>query len=175
MTLLKKMRINLNLQKKVQENNLIDLNQELLFLSQFGLFNIAHAQIPNNSFDELKLHYDVCHKTNELDQASLYAQKISILYGLSGLYLYFPVQLSLIQKDKQLGEIVDQQLIKLLSLILFVEKNLPSNNHIEWITKTKTECLALCNETVKQEIQSEANDVCLYLEEIANKLLTPGP
>ena len=153
---------------------MVDLNQELLFLSQLGLFNIAHAQIPNNSFDELKLHYDVCHKNNDLDQASLFAQKISILYGLSGLYLYFPVQLSLIQRDKHFDEIVDQQLIKLLSLILFVEKNLPSNNHIEWITKIKTECLALCNEKVKQEIQSEANDICLYLEEISSKPLTPN-
>lgn len=131
--------------------------RELGFLSKHGMFRDADLRIPDDSFDNLLASYQISIINSDLQKAKLFSQKLSILYGFKGLYLYLPVQLSLIEKDQENQEIIDQALIKTLSLIFFIEKSNPSDAPLDTINEQKQKCLEMCQAEVKDEICYEAN------------------
>ena len=106
---------------------------------------------------------------NDIHSANRIAKKISILYGLSGLILYFDTSFLLSQQDKLHHEIIDQDVIKALSLIYFVEKNLPDDFNHEQINEIEKKFISICNPKSKDEIISEARDLCeFYITEYKN-------
>lgn len=129
-----------------------NLNASLEFLSKMSLFQNANRQIKDASFDDLHAEFQDKLKRDDLDKASIIAKKISILYGLKGLYLYVPVELSRIKIDKDQGEIIDQDLMKLLSLILYIEHNVTSAQDKEWAQLQRSISLSLCDSQQKRDI-----------------------
>ena len=140
-----------------------NLNASLEFLSKMGLFQSANRQIKDASFEDLHAEFQDKLKNNDLDNASIIAKKISILYGLKGLYLYVPVELSRIKSDKEKGEIIDQALMQLLSLILFIEHNVTSAHDREWVQLQKSISLSMCDSPQKKDnLEKEAETLSRF-------------
>lgn len=134
-----------------------NLNASLEFLSKVGMFYNANRLVKAASFEELHASYLDKLNTENFEQASLIAKKASILYGLKGLYLFVPVELKKIEIDKEDGEIIDQALMRLLSLILFIEHNATSTQDQDWIKSQKSLCLLMCDsEKKRSDIEIEA-------------------
>lgn len=140
------------------------LNTSLDFLSKIGLFQNANRQIKDASFEVLNAVFQSKLKTNDLEHASLIAKKTCILYGLKGLYLYVPVELLKIKRDKDQGEMIDQALMQLLSLILYIEHNIVSLNDKDWVKTQKSICLGMCDSQQKRNnLEQEAEILsCCY-------------
>jgi hypothetical protein len=135
------------------------LDQPLPLLGRLGLFHVAEAYVKSDTYETLKANFDAYVQEDKLTDALLVAQKISILYGLPGLYLYLPFKLDMLREAHAEDEMIAQALIQTLSLILFVETNLEpdkSSQHA-WTVLQKNTCLALCEEQDKHEIISEAD------------------
>lgn len=136
----------------------------LPFLATRTMFWKANQTIQDDSFDNLVKKYQESILQKDLNQAKLIAQKISILYGFKGLYLYVPVQVDLIKIDKNNHELIGQALIKVLSLIFFIEKHSSVDLKKTVLNAHKETCLALCHDNEKAEITSEAEHLAdLYL------------
>ncbi len=136
----------------------------LPFLATHTMFWKANQTIQDDSFDNLVKKYQDSLLQMDLEQAKLITQKISILYGLKGLYLYIPVQVDLIKTDKKNHEVIGQALIKVLSLIFFIEKYASADPEKILLNTHKETCLALCDDKEKAEITSEAECLAnLYL------------
>lgn len=136
----------------------------LPFLATHTMFLKANQTIQDDSFDNLVQKYQDSMLKRDLNQAKLITQKISILYGLEGLYLYVPVQLDLIKTDKKNHELIGQALIKVLALIFFIEKHSSADPAKILLNAHKETCLALCDDKEKAEITSEAEHLAnLYL------------
>lgn len=98
------------------------LKKAMPFLTVPGAFYAANQTIKDQEFVSLKRSCEEKKSEGALGEAILYAQKASILYGISGLMLYFPLRYeSLIQEQKK-GELIDQDLVQVLGLILFAKE-----------------------------------------------------
>lgn len=127
----------------------------LQFLTHPLFFAHANKKIQDNNYAILKKNYDNYMQNKDYDNASLYAQKISIQYGAEGLLLYVHAQLKIIEIEKNNGEYIAQLVIKTLSFLLFAQSilHLPD---IEY-QKYQNDILDIYNETPKQDVLSEAH------------------
>jgi hypothetical protein len=135
------------------------LDQPLPLLGRLGLFHVAKAYVQDGTYETLKAKFDEHVHEDRLKDALLVAQKISILYGLQGLYLYLPFKLEMLREAHAEHDMIAQALIQTLSLILFVETNLgPDERSLHaWTVLQKNACLALCEGQDKHDIVSEAD------------------
>ncbi len=147
-----------------------DTKKDLGFSKIPGLFFRANHEIPNLPIESLINKYDNAMKKSDYDTANSVAEKICILYGVDGLSLYFNVSILLAQKNKQDNEIIDQEIIKVLSLVFFVEKNLPTSFSEEKMASIEKELVAICDASSKDEIISEAHSLCNYYINTVNTL-----
>lgn len=122
-------------------------------------FFMANRKIRENQYEKLLSEYKKCIKENNLDKASLISQKISLLYGLKGLYLYLPLQIKKLQKNKANLEVIDNELSKVLALILFAEMH---GIEDQLLTAQKQICLELCDENSINEVNREAGDLASF-------------
>ncbi|PJD92524.1 MAG: hypothetical protein CK424_05315 [Legionella sp.] len=136
-----------------------DIKESFPFLAEKSMFQFANTRIPADSYAALRSLYEEHLEANHLGQANLLAQKLSILYGFKGLYLYLPLQLSLLEHEKNIDhEMIGQALIKVLSLLFFIEKNASPDSDNEWINTQKEHCYALFeNDNEKREGEREAH------------------
>lgn len=136
-----------------------NINDSLPFLAQRSMFQLADKKIPDDTFERLQSLYQQYLEQHELGKAKLLAQKLSILYGYKGLYLYLPIQLSLLENEKNHEhELIGQALIQVLSLIFFIEKNASQGVDREWLNTQKQHCFLLCdNDVEKREVLREAD------------------
>ena len=150
---------------KIKDNTMHDLNKSLAFLKISGLFFVANDEIPDLTMDDLNNLYHEAMIKLDFNRARLVAEKISILYGIKGLIPYFNVSFLLAQRNKYSHEIIDQDVIKVLSLIFFVEKNVPSEFNCTQLDEVKEKFISICDQISKDEIISEAYDLCkLYMK-----------
>lgn len=127
------------------------------------IFREANQQIINDSYENLKLFYersvkeyeDMINTDSEISSittATLIAEKIIILYGMQHLPLYFSVHLQYLKLQEKNGAYVQQDLIKLLSLILFAK-----SHHI--ISQNDSKKLHdACMELIAKESHKDIND-----------------
>lgn len=108
------------------------MGEEIMpFLTVPGAFYAADQSIHDQEFVLLKRGCEEKESEGALGEALLYAQKASILYGIPGLMLYFPLRYeSLVQEQKE-GELIDQALVQVLGLILFAQKWLKNQTSTE--------------------------------------------
>lgn len=147
-----------------------DIRESLPFLKMPGLFFAANRQIPDLPMDDLNEMFNDAMKKSDLNLANRIAEKISILYGINGLMLYFNASYLLAQENVKSHEIIDQDVIKILSLIFFVEKNLPADFDGKQIDELKEKFTSLCDQNSKDEIISEAHDVCEHYTDTVLKI-----
>lgn len=133
-----------------------NLAGSLSFLANLGIFSRAEHLISDLSLHELQNSYEHLLKQNELEQASLVAQKISVKYGEIGLMLYFNIQLILLKNRLEAKEQIDQDIIFTLGLVLFVEENTRNKPSKDIVDDLKSKLLSMCNQRNKEEIFSEA-------------------
>ena len=137
---------------------MLNNNPSFAFLFHCGLFSHANKMIADKNFIDLKDEYNACITPN-LQQACAIAEKASCMYGLDGLKLYFPAKIALIKQEK-LTEIIDQDIIKTLSIILYLERQYQKLGvDREWLSSQKDQVLALCDKDIYEEVVREANDM----------------
>ena len=117
------------------------------------VFFVANNQIKETNYDALMNMFEKAMQDNNLTLAKNISKKISVLYGMTGLSLYLPLQIAKIIEDKNQLEIIDQALIQLLALILYAESNGIKDNSLK---KYKDECLELCDIESVDLLNSEA-------------------
>lgn len=124
------------------------------FLSKLGQFSIADKTIPDGSFEELQKNYHTNIMNHNFKKARQIALKLTLQYGLEGLYLYLSTEISSIRKNKKNHEIIDQSVIQLLGLILFVENHLNSPGKL--FEEQKQSCLEMIDLASQNEVKFEA-------------------
>jgi hypothetical protein len=79
----------------------------------------------------------------------------------------------LTQKNLNSGEIIDQDVIKALSLIFFVQKNLPLDLDPKQLDEVENKFLSICDPKSKNEIISEAHNLCdMYMDLVSEAKLS---
>ncbi len=142
-----------------------DINKRLEFLKIPGLFFVANNEIPDLALSNLNKMYNDAMIKRDFNLASIVAEKISILYGIKGLMPYFKVNFLLAQENKNGHEIIDQDVIKVLSLIFFVEKTFLSEIDYKELDEIKEKFISICEKRSKNEMLSEAYNLCqLYVK-----------
>lgn len=129
------------------------------FLGQLGLFHHAEHEVHETQFDELAHRYHLFFQNQDWINARLFAEKMSICYGVQGLIRYFDVQTRLLAQLKKEGELIDQDLIKTLSLICYLEKELDHGGVRQEVEQFKEKFLALADAKTLNEICCEALDL----------------
>lgn len=137
-----------------------NIDKGLEFLKIPGLFFVANDVISDLALSNLNEMFNDAMIKQDFNLASLVAEKISILYGVKGLIPYFNVSFLLAQKNKKSHEIIDQDVIKVLSLIFFVEKNYSSESNYKELDEIKEKFISICEKKSKNEIVAEAYNLC---------------
>lgn len=128
-------------------------------------FFIANKSIKDTDYEILLNKYQEEIQKNNISRAKRISQKICILYGMQGLYLYLPIQVNKIQKDKNNSEIVYQDLIQVLGLILYAESRGIIND--QFLMQYKQTCLSLCDESSLPAVNSEAEQLSSFYGQVS--------
>lgn len=139
------------------------MDTKLDFLKQRTLFFRANQKIADAPPATIETLYQDAVAKENWQEARFCAQKLSILQGLKGLYLYIPLQLAILKQNKEdPANIISQDLLKVLSLIYYIEQHLASASpDLEWIATQKQACLALASdETELSELEKDAQRLC---------------
>jgi hypothetical protein len=143
------------------------LTQAMPFFATPGAFAQADKLIPNQSYQELKMRYEAQNAAGNNAEAILCAEKAVILYGISGIMLYIPVQLKILQEEKNDGEIIDQALIAVLSILFFAkryiqESGAEAHQELQCLEHWETQLLSLTDslEMIKMEASFLSEHYC---------------
>lgn len=137
---------------------------------KFGQFREANNAIPDSSFEELMTRYHEQLSNHRLSQAKTTALKLTAQYGLKGLYVYVESEIASIKEDREKNEIIDQSVIQLLGLILFLIKNINENDK-KWFEEKKQMCLKMIDPKIQKNIINEANALSEFYSSLTD---TPG-
>ena len=136
---------------------MFDRREPLDFLKRMTFFMRVARSTPD-TYENLVDQFEKVKENQTL--AATVAQKLSAHYGLSGLYLYIPMKLQLLQTAKTVEhEIIGQELLQLLSLVLYMEKFESNSAEEAWINAQKETCENLCNAGEKTDVLNEARDL----------------
>lgn len=125
------------------------------FLKQIGLFFEA-KDLESLTLAEFEKKCDELEQKGDLAKAVLYAQKASINHGLNGLMLFFDKKTKWIIKEHQAYELVQQDIQKTLSLILFAEKTNPNESIKQQLKQYKENLISILPPADVGFIQNQA-------------------
>ena len=139
------------------------------FLADIGFFSYANMTVDALPKKEFIEKINECNRKGDLDSAILYAQKMCILFGLEGFEIYLPLKLKKIRQDKDAGEIIDQDIIKTLTYIMYIEKKIATSDglsapereeYAQMISGVRDDLLALTpNESEKEATRLHAETI----------------
>ena len=141
---------------------MFDEKKPLSFLKRITFFKRASKRLmlDTDTYEHLVEGYHQVE--NNPEEANAIAQKLSIQYGLAGLYFYIPLKLALLSKE-QSSEIIGQDLIQLLSLIFYMQKYATEPSEQLWVEEQVKTCRTLCDdETEEREVFNEAADIVTF-------------
>lgn len=142
-----------------------DLQQPLpSFLSTYGLFQHADRRVKETSPELLTTQYSKEMLQKHWGSARTIALKLVLLCGLEKLRLYVPAEIASIREEKNKSEIVNQEIIQLLGLLKFLEKQLEPGTDLEWLQAQENECFKLCDEASKPGVTEEIDSLVAYYE-----------
>lgn len=132
--------------------------KKLPFLSKLGLFTQADRTISDNLTIE-----ETQEKCASLPskQAILYAEKAAIIFGIPGLKLYFPLIIQELTTDKHSSELIEIQLIKVLSIMKKIEIMIPKDE-IQIFSEYKKSIYALIGNNLKVIEEESSHMATLY-------------
>lgn len=134
---------------------------KLEFLESRSFFYKANQKISDASENDLINKCQSCIQEAKVDEAIPIAQKLSIQYGLPGLYLYIPLRIQQLQREYKKHEVVAEDLKKTLSLIYYIEKNFPSEKQSGQLEANKKNCIEMLDPRYVDEISTEAQELSL--------------
>lgn len=94
------------------------------FLRNPGLFSPNSGQEERNNDLNLQEQCNELVKKGQLDKAIKMAEQGCIFEGIPAMFTYFPLKLKQIQELQTEGEIIDEDVIQLMSLILFARREI---------------------------------------------------
>lgn len=145
---------------------MFDKREPLDFLKRMTFFKRAAKTGSTDPYADLMAKYNTAQ--DDQNQATNLAQKLSAYYGMAGLYLYIPLKLQALQTAKTVEhEIIGQDLIQLLSLILYMESYAGNDAEKTWVSTQKETCQKLCNASEKEEVMNEAKDLADYYRSLS--------